>query len=197
MTIGVIHLCFYININIYEVFFKQPEIIESKKKLKITLKAMMTILFVSIMISPAIIGYFYNYQQARDPIYLVVNNVGKDGAINITTIVTRPYYIPTTNITSINQDWEQILTCEDQNPKAYFDPYNSLVKERRNLIIGLGNKENQATSCYEQLLATDAEVIKLLKYQSIIMLEDEGFEFRTSRRINFNINPNFPIVAVR
>ena len=48
-----------------------------------------------------------------------------------------------------------------------------------------------------QLFTKDAEQIKMLEYQSIIVLEDEDFEFRTSRSINFNIKPNFLIVAVR
>ena len=121
-----------------------------------------------------------------------MNNVGNDGAINITTIVTRPYYIPTTNMT---QEWGQSLKCNEENAEAYFDPTNLMPKYGRNLILGLGNTENH--NCYRQLLATDAEKVKLLKYQSIIMLEDENFEFRTSRIINFDKKPNFPIVSVR
>ena len=195
LTMGLIQMAFCININVYETpaICKNIEAAGFMKKMKTSLKVMMTTVLVLMFISPAIIGYSYNFNQAQDPIYLVVNNVGSDGAINITTIVTKQYYIPTTNMTNY-QDWGQSVTCNEQNAEAYFDPTNSLPKYGRNLIIGLGN---QATNCYQQLLATDAETIKLLKYQSIIMLEDEGFEFRTSRRINFNINPNFPIVAVR
>ena len=124
-----------------------------------------------------------------------MNNVGTDGAINITTIVTRPYYIPKTNLTNY-QNWGQSLTCNEENAEDYFNPTNSLQKDGRNLIIiGSGNSENQ--NCFMQLVTKDAEQIKMLEYQSIIVLEDKDFEFRTSRSINFNIKPNFPIVAVR
>ena len=198
MTMGLIHFLFCININIYEDFFcqipKVTELIRNTKKIKVALKAMITILLGSIILSPAVIGYAYNYQQAQDPIYLVVNNVGSDGAINITTIVTRPYYIPTKNLTN-HRDWGQSIKCNEESAEDYFSPTNLLPKYGRNLIIELGNSENQ--NCYMQLFTKDAEEIKLLEYQSIIVLEDEDFEFRTSRSIHFNIKPNFPIVAVR
>ena len=198
MIMGLVHFVLCININIYEnVFCKILNVTEpskDKNKIKIALKAIMTILLGSIILSPAIVGYAYNYQQAQDRIYLVVNNVGSDGAINIITIVTRPYYIPTNNLTNY-QDWGQSIKCNEENAEDYFDPTNSLPKYGRILIIGLGNSENR--NCFMQLFRKDAEDIKLLEYQSIIVLEDEDFEFRTSRSINFNIKPNFPIVAVR
>ncbi len=93
MAMGLIHLLFCSKINIYEilVFCTLPEFIENKKNLKIALKAMMTILFSRIIIAipSIIIGYYYYYthQQAQEPIYLNVKNVGSDGSINITTIV--------------------------------------------------------------------------------------------------------------
>ena len=196
MSMGLIQMTFCININVYETLAickNNNEATEFMNKMKTSMKAMMTIALILTFISPAIIGYSYSFNQAQDPIYLVVNNVGIDGAINITTIVTKQYYIPTTNMTNY-QDWGQSITCNEQNAEAYFDPTSALVKDGRNLIFGLGNTAN---NCYQQLLNTGAEKIKSLKYQSIIMLEDKDFEFRTSSSINFIMKPNFPIVSVR
>ena len=134
MTMGLIHLLFCININIYENVFcqipKVTELIKNTKNIKVSLKAMMTILLGSFILSPAIIGYAYNYHQTQDPIYLVINNVESDGSINITTIVTRPYYIPETNLTNY-QNWGQSLICNEDNAEDFFNPMNSLPKYGR------------------------------------------------------------------
>ena len=124
-----------------------------------------------------------------------MNKVGADGAINITTIVTRPYSLPTTNMNNY-QLWGYILNCDNQNAKDYFNPNSSLAKDGKHLVISLANKEKKQ-SCNEALRNTDPKDMSQLRYRSIIMLEDEEFEYRTSARIPFNIKPNFPIVSIR
>ena len=124
-----------------------------------------------------------------------MNKLGTDGAINITTIVTSPYYLPTTNMTNY-QLWGPTLNCVDENSKDYFSSSSSLTKNGKHLIISLQNEENEQ-SCNAAMRNANPDDMKSLGYRSIIMLEDKEFEYRTSARIPFYIEPNFPIVSIR
>ena len=198
MAMGALHLMFSLSIDIYEspaICKPVSKIIENKKKVKTLLKTLLTIISTVIIISPAIIGMAYNLQQVQDPIYLVMNKVGTDGTVNITTIVTRPYYVPITNMTSY-EEWGTTLNCVDQNANDYFDKESPLVKDGKHLIIALSNAEDE-DSCNNAMLNTDADELSSLGYRSIIMLEDEEFDFKASQKIQFSKKPNFPIVSIR
>ena len=135
-------------------------------------------------------------QMSEPPIYLVINNITQN--IEITAIETRINHLPK-NMRDFEGTWSHVSKTQTLNDENYEDflkcgPYRPF---HRYLIA---DRNHCSSECYEKLQNLTVQDLKCNKFQSIIIIEEEGVRNQQSKPIDFlfqNSTIDIPIVSIR
>ena len=187
IILGFVNLIFLVDVNIHVMMKKLKEMVQNCLKIRdcplhynstivMILKTCTTLFFLGLIMSPVIVGCIIMYQNSPSPIYLVFNSLKKD-TIEVTEIKTRINQLPENmkefqgkwtyvSETVNDENYEQLLNCGD------YGPFN------KNLIV---DKTHCSTECFKMLQNLTVGELHCHKFQSIIIIEEEGVRNQLSR----------------